>query len=35
MPAIDTDAERMNMDAQAQAVLDFWFLPPDNPDYGQ
>ena len=23
------------MDAQAQDVLDFWFLPPDNPDYGQ
>ncbi|SDA68298.1 MULTISPECIES: DUF924 family protein [unclassified Janthinobacterium] len=23
------------MDAQAQAVLDFWFLPPDNPGYGQ
>lgn len=23
------------MDAQAQEVLDFWFLPPDNPDYGQ
>ncbi len=23
------------MDAQAQGVLDFWFLPPDNPDYGQ
>ncbi|QYG05121.1 DUF924 family protein [Janthinobacterium sp. PAMC25594] len=25
----------MDMDAQAQDVLDFWFLPPDNPDYGQ
>ena len=25
----------MNMDGQAQDVLDFWFLPPDNPDYGQ
>ncbi|QKY06650.1 DUF924 family protein [Janthinobacterium lividum] len=25
----------MDMDAQAQEVLDFWFLPPDNPDYGQ
>ncbi|WP_426073626.1 DUF924 family protein [Janthinobacterium sp. DSP2-3-3] len=25
----------MDMDAQAQGVLDFWFLPPDNPDYGQ
>ena len=23
------------MDAQAQDVLDFWFLPPDNRDYGQ
>ena len=23
------------MDAQAQAVLDFWFLPPDHPGYGQ
>ena len=23
------------MDAQAQDVLDFWFLPPDNPGYGQ
>ena len=23
------------MDAQAQEVLDFWFLPPDNPAYGQ
>ena len=23
------------MDAQAQTVLDFWFLPPDNPGYGQ
>lgn len=23
------------MDAQAQDVLDFWFLPPDNLDYGQ
>ena len=23
------------MDGQAQEVLDFWFLPPDNPDYGQ
>ena len=23
------------MDAQAQAVLDFWFLPPDNPGCGQ
>ena len=23
------------MDGQAQDVLDFWFLPPDNPDYGQ
>lgn len=23
------------MDAQAQAVLDFWFLPADNPGYGQ
>lgn len=23
------------MDAQAQNVLDFWFLPPDNPGYGQ
>ena len=23
------------MDAQAQEVLDFWFLPPDNLDYGQ
>ena len=23
------------MDAQAQDILDFWFLPPDNPDYGQ
>ena len=23
------------MDAQAQEALDFWFLPPDNPDYGQ
>jgi uncharacterized protein (DUF924 family) len=25
----------MDMDAQAQNVLDFWFLPPDNPGYGQ
>ncbi|MGK5077438.1 DUF924 family protein [Janthinobacterium sp. HLX7-2] len=25
----------MIMDAQAQAVLDFWFLPPDKPGYGQ
>jgi uncharacterized protein (DUF924 family) len=25
----------MHMDAQAQAVLDFWFLPPDHPGYGQ
>ncbi|WP_426055137.1 DUF924 family protein [Janthinobacterium sp. PSPC2-1] len=25
----------MDMDAQAQDVLDFWFLPPDNRDYGQ
>jgi uncharacterized protein (DUF924 family) len=25
----------MDMDAQAQDVLDFWFLPPDNPGYGQ
>ena len=23
------------MDAQAQDVLDFWFLPPENRDYGQ
>lgn len=23
------------MDAQAQDVLDFWFLPPDSRDYGQ
>ena len=23
------------MDAQAQDVLDLWFLPPDNPAYGQ
>lgn len=23
------------MDAQAQAVLDFWFLPPDHPGHGQ
>ena len=23
------------MDAQAQAVFDFWFLPPDNRGYGQ
>lgn len=23
------------MDAQAQAVRDFWFLPPDTPGYGQ
>ena len=23
------------MDAQLQAVLDFWFLPPDNPAHGQ
>ena len=23
------------MDGQAQDVLDFWFLPPDNRDYGQ
>lgn len=25
----------MIMDAQAQAVLDFWFLAPDNPGHGQ
>jgi uncharacterized protein (DUF924 family) len=25
----------MDMDGQAQDVLDFWFLPPDNPGYGQ
>lgn len=25
----------MMMDAQAQAVLDFWFLAPDNPGHGQ
>ncbi|MBE3026604.1 DUF924 domain-containing protein [Janthinobacterium sp. BJB1] len=25
----------MNMDAQAQDVLDFWFLPPEHPGYGQ
>ncbi|NYS35353.1 DUF924 family protein, partial [Streptococcus danieliae] len=25
----------MDMDVQAQDVLDFWFLPSDNPDYGQ
>lgn len=25
----------MNMDAQAQDVLDFWFLPPDHPSHGQ
>ncbi|MDN2711352.1 DUF924 domain-containing protein [Janthinobacterium sp. SUN118] len=25
----------MSMDTQAQAVLDFWFLPPDEPGYGQ
>jgi len=23
------------MDGQAMAVLDFWFLPPDNPGHGQ
>ncbi|MED5597843.1 DUF924 family protein [Janthinobacterium sp. P210006] len=25
----------MDMDAQAQNVLDFWFLPPDKPGHGQ
>lgn len=25
----------MNKDAQVQAVLDFWFLPPEHPGHGQ
>jgi uncharacterized protein (DUF924 family) len=34
MPAIDQTQES-SMDVQAQAVLDFWFLPPTDAGYGQ